>query len=507
MNTTGRTTPLRLLILALGGQGGGVLMNWIVAAARQAGHTVQATSVPGVAQRTGSTSYYIEIVRQRGSSQPRPPLSLVPMRGRVDVVLASELLEAARAMERGFVSPQLTTLIASTSRVYTTDEKIGMGDGRYDSGRVVEAARALAKRSLLLDLDTLARRHGTFVSATLFGALAGSGVLPWSVEVSRAVLGEGEAAGTSKAGFDAACEEVRQPSTLAAESGTGTVAPEADEAVLPPGRLTGTASGEVRRFAALGYARCCDYLDSAYGDLYLQRIERLTRIVEKETPQAERTLVEAARRLALWMSYEDIARVADLKSRRERFEKIREESGCRPGQLLRVTDHLKPRAEEIADILPVNWGIRLRNRSKNGGWVPLVGREVHLRTTTARGFWFLRLLSQARRLRRRSLRYRVVQEAIESWLSSLEATLANAPEFAAALAALPRLLKGYSDTLQRGERAYRQIWEQIVAPALESGRPDDHAPRLNRALEAALSDPGPALLDRTLERERVPANR
>ena len=46
----------RILLAALGGEGGGVLMNWIVAAARRAGHVVQATSVPGVAQRTGSTS-------------------------------------------------------------------------------------------------------------------------------------------------------------------------------------------------------------------------------------------------------------------------------------------------------------------------------------------------------------------------------------------------------------------------------------------------------------------
>ena len=54
--------PVTLLLLALGGEGGGVLHDWIVDAAIEAGYPVQATSIPGVAQRTGATSYYIELL-------------------------------------------------------------------------------------------------------------------------------------------------------------------------------------------------------------------------------------------------------------------------------------------------------------------------------------------------------------------------------------------------------------------------------------------------------------
>src|SRR6185436_12111958 len=45
--------PITLLIAALGGEGGGVLTNWIVRAAEQLAFPVQSTSIPGVAQRTG----------------------------------------------------------------------------------------------------------------------------------------------------------------------------------------------------------------------------------------------------------------------------------------------------------------------------------------------------------------------------------------------------------------------------------------------------------------------
>ena len=50
--------PLSIAVLAMGGQGGGVLADWIVALAESQGWAAQSTSVPGVAQRTGATIYY-----------------------------------------------------------------------------------------------------------------------------------------------------------------------------------------------------------------------------------------------------------------------------------------------------------------------------------------------------------------------------------------------------------------------------------------------------------------
>jgi indolepyruvate ferredoxin oxidoreductase beta subunit len=117
--------PVRLLIAALGGEGGGVLASWITNAAVAAGHVAQRTSIPGVAQRTGATTYYLEIL-PIAPGAVKPVLALNPAPGEVDVMLASELLETARAVQSGSVTPSCTHLIASTHRVFTVDEKSAM---------------------------------------------------------------------------------------------------------------------------------------------------------------------------------------------------------------------------------------------------------------------------------------------------------------------------------------------------------------------------------------------
>ena len=120
---TGVTQPLTVLIAALGGEGGGVLMNWIVNAAIAKGFPVQATSIPGVAQRTGATTYYVELWPEKTPNDARPIFSLSPAIGEVDVMIATELAEGSRALSAGYITPDRTTLIGSTHRVYLTVEK------------------------------------------------------------------------------------------------------------------------------------------------------------------------------------------------------------------------------------------------------------------------------------------------------------------------------------------------------------------------------------------------
>jgi len=77
--------PLKLTIAALGGQGGGVLADWLIEIAESEGYIAQSTSVPGVAQRTGATIYYLEFF----------PRTLAEQAGRAPIAARSLKLTAS----------------------------------------------------------------------------------------------------------------------------------------------------------------------------------------------------------------------------------------------------------------------------------------------------------------------------------------------------------------------------------------------------------------------------
>ncbi|MGE5145233.1 MAG: 2-oxoacid:acceptor oxidoreductase family protein, partial [Candidatus Eiseniibacteriota bacterium] len=215
MTTAGR--PITLLIAALGGEGGGVLTDWIVNAAHKKGLAVQATSIPGVAQRTGATTYYVEMMPAPVAGGRAPILALSPSVGEIDLMVASEFLEAGRAIGGGFVTPERTTLIASTHRVFTTDEKIEMADGRLDLGRLFKAAKEQAARAILFDADDCARETRSVINSVLLGAIAGAGVLPIdAADFEAGIKEEGKAVESNLAGFRAGLAAVRKESQSAA---------------------------------------------------------------------------------------------------------------------------------------------------------------------------------------------------------------------------------------------------------------------------------------------------
>ncbi len=267
---TAKATPTTILIAALGGEGGGVLAEWIVDAAQRAGLQVQATSVPGVAQRTGATSYYIEFM-SGDAQRARPPVfALMPVPGRVDVLLSSELLESVRLIERGFVDPQGTLLITATHRVLTMQEKLAPTDGRFDSERLLAAAAAASRQCLALDLQAIAQRRRTVISAVLYGALAGSGRLPWDRDIDEAVIrASGVGVETSLAGFAEAFEAARNAT-----------APTREGAPMSP-----ALADTVQR----GTERLLDYQDAAYAQRYRRHVESLHALVADAPERANRS--------------------------------------------------------------------------------------------------------------------------------------------------------------------------------------------------------------------------
>jgi len=458
--------PITILIAALGGEGGGVMADWLMEAATASGLPAQATSIPGVAQRTGATTYYLEIfpVNRSDLGGRDPVLSLTPSPGNVDIMVASELVEAGRAMLNGFVNPERTTLIASTHRIYATVEKMQMGDGRFDSDKVVAAGKQLAKTAVLFDMRKLAQESGTVINAVLFGAMAGSGVLPLPrAACEAAIRGGGRGAEASLRGFAAGYD-------IAGGSR------EAPKPPAPPRRAS--ALHDVMQ---LGTERLKDYQGDGYAALYERRMQPFLAGNEK-------LAAEVARHLALWMAYEDIIRVADLKTRASRFERVRKEVGAKAGEPVVVIDFLKPGVEEFSSLLPAFLGKRVMAWAERNGKLDAYNVGMHIKTSGVFGYLLVRSLAWLRPWRPMSYRYGEEQRLIERWLGLVADAAERDTALAMQVAECARLIKGYGETHRRGKANFLAIVDALVEnPATASTA--EQAAAIRKAREAALADP------------------
>jgi indolepyruvate ferredoxin oxidoreductase, beta subunit len=449
-----------ILIPAVGGQGGGVLAEWIVDAATIEGLAVHSTSIPGVAQRTGSTTYYVELYA--GPPGDPPAFSLYPVPGAVDVLLAPEFLEVGRAIEAGMPSPARTTIVASTHRLYSIHEKMATGRSIYPADQLETAARALSREFLGFDGLAVAREHRTEVNAVLLGALAGSGVAPVRPESFRkAIERKGVQVEANLRGFDAgvalALDPARRPAAVA-EPKRPFRAPAAFAEALA------ALPGPLRPLVGEALTRLIDYQDVRYATLYLERLAPFVGI--GDPPLA----VIVARHLALWMTYEDAIRVADLKTRAGRLARIRAEAGAADAEIV-VTDYLKPDLDELYGILPyrlvapvARWAER---RWPHG--LPTVAQ--HVRTTSVLGFLRLWLLARCRRLRPSSYRARRERDRMERWLTAVRHSAQWSGDLASEVARAAQLMKGYGDVRRRMAGLLDHLLQTVLQAAeLEARR-------------------------------------
>jgi indolepyruvate ferredoxin oxidoreductase beta subunit len=486
--------PIKIAVLAMGGEGGGVLADWIVDLAEQAGYIGQTTSVAGVAQRTGATIYYLELFPRAAaeSAGAEPVLALIPTPGDVDVLLASELMEAGRAVQRALVTPDRTTLIASTHRVFAIAEKTAMGDGRADAAQIEAACAAAARRFVRFDMAAVSEQHGSVISAVLFGALCGSGVLPFGrqafedtirrggvgIQASLAAFAEGAARAAGEAAPDPA------PAAATPRPAPATHPNPQVQALLQ--RLHSQFAPAHQAVLAEGLRRLVDYQDPAYAHTYLDRMQAIA------AHGHYALTAEAARHLALWMSYEDTVRVADLKTRATRFERVRGEVRLGTDQLLQINEFMHPRLQEICDTLPAGLGRWLQNAGAPRRWVErLTDKGRVVQTSSIGGFLLLYTLAGLRRWRRGSLRFAVENARIEAWLQAVHEAARSEPALAVEIVRCQHLVKGYSDTHERGLRSFERV---LAALPRLAGRADA-APALARLREAALADEHGKALD------------
>lgn len=498
---------IKLAIMAVGGQGGGVLSGWIEALARSQGYAAQATSVAGVAQRTGATIYYIEMVKvAEGDS---PVFSLAPAAGDVDILIAAEMMEAGRAIMRGFVTPDRTTLIASTHRALAVSEKTVPGDGIASVAEVRAAAEVAARKLVLADMEQAAIGAGSVISASLFGALSGAGVLPFErAAFEDAIRAGGRGVEASLRAFAAGFD--------AAQGGVVPVPqdrPQAEGAVLSvPARDRLAWAGLQARIAAMpdavqdmataGLNKVVDFQDCAYGADYLSRVEAM--LARDDAARGWELSREAAKYIANAMAYDDIIRVADLKTRARRFDRIRAEMGADKDRLLHLTEFLHPRAEEIASMLPARLGARVE---ASPAWMARLDRWFNrgrrLRSDGVPGFLMLYWLGGLRGWRLRSRRHQVEMQHMASWLETAIGHVPDRYGMAVEILRCRRLIKGYSDTHARGLSKFDRVLE---AARLVADR-DDGPDWVARLRNAALQDEAGAALEGAIATVRSFAER
>lgn len=496
MNAGMTIEPTRLLIAAMGGEGGGVLAGWITEAALDAGLWVQRTSVPGVAQRTGATTYYLEFLPRTGDK--RPIMGLHPTPGRVDVMVATELLEAMRVVQAGFVTPDRTRLFASTHRSFTVDEKSAMADGRLDPEPMIAACNAFARKATVQDLSDTAREANCHLNAVILGLVAGSDELPIPEDAfRRAVEGSKRASEANLRGFEAGLKLAKAPDRGPVPDLTGgrtaPAAPPPDPATLPLAASPETEflPGEAAGLAAEGIRRLTDFQDRAYAETYL---EHLKRIAGHDAASPE-LLASVARHLAVRMSYEDTHRVAELKLRQARLERVRAEAKARSGDIVDVAEYMKPGPEEIFGMLPEKLGARLTEMSERRGW-GTKSFPMRVKTTRFSGFIRLKFLAGAKRWRQRSLRHSQEMAWVHRYLAQIMGALDIAPRAALEIAETAKLVRGYGSTYKRGVRNWQLIDTEVVTPCLD-GRYDADllADAVMQARIAALKDPEGRALD------------
>ncbi|KAF5290195.1 hypothetical protein FQR65_LT20675 [Abscondita terminalis] len=476
MRTEANMRPLKIAVLAMGGEGGAVLADWIVQTAERQGFHAQSTSVPGVAQRTGATIYYVEILPVMRGTGAAPIFALMPTPGDVDVVIASELMEAARAVQRGLVTPDRTLLIASSPGSSRSQEQDGSsGDGRMDSG----AFRAQCERAARQLRSPL-------------GALAAAGLAGLSREMCEQSIREGGVGvATSLNAFAAGFSAATDPKPVEGEAdatGGGRLDPRLQDLAQRIKRDYPRATHPTLHAAI---AKISDYQCADYARLYLDKVDEVHRLDAARGDGSCRLTNEVARHLALWMSFEDLARVAELKIRKSRFERVRREIGAAPGQIVRINEYFHPRLEEIADILPPALG-RFVSRSRLVRSVlgPLTKNGRVVRSSSLVGFLLLYGVSRFKAVRRYSLRYQREMGEMSDWLARIKSAASLDYGLACEIAQCQRLIKGYSDTHARGMRNFRTIMSLLQQlPAA------DAASRLKTLREAALADEAGAALE------------
>jgi indolepyruvate ferredoxin oxidoreductase beta subunit len=363
-------------------------------------------------------------------------------------------------------------------------------------------------------MQSLAEQCGSVISATMFGTLAAAGILPFPRDAFEATIREaGTGVDGSLRGFSAGFERATEPQQPVVDGPFQKSLPPLPSTAGHPNldqllkRIRVDFPSPVQPMLFAGIKRLIDFQDVAYAHEYLDRMIELIG-ADLDNGGSERGFafaMEAAKYLAIAMAYDDVIRVADLKTRTSRFERVRKEISAKDDEIVYTTEFMHPRADEVLGTLPAAIGRFVEARPGLYRTIDrIVSRPRRVRTGTV--FWFLTLylLGAAKFMRRKSLRHARELAHIERWLETATGYLRTHYDLAKEVVSCRRLVKGYSDTHSRGQAKFDRVLEMTPRLAPMS----DGAAWLRRLRQAALMDEDGKALDgaiKTIESIEVEA--
>lgn len=472
--------PIKIALLAVGGDGGGVLTGWITKLAENNGYWVQYTYIAGVAQRTGATVYYIELYPLKSlkvdGKLVTPVLAQMPAPQDVDILMATELMEAGRSIQRGFVSKK-TTMIFSTNRNLAIREKENAGDGIADGAKIFEMTEKYAKANMFGNLKLIASKNGSVISSSLFGALAASDTLPFDKEeYIKVIESGGKGIKQSINSFNEAYQYIKdfiaQPKPYDADlkpaqfdampESTGST--KLNEVISD---IRTTLPSQVHDIAWYGVNHLVDFQGLKYAKQYIEKVKGIVAI-DSEVRDYQLSQ-QVARYLAIGMAYDDLIFVADEKTRKSREKEVYAQVGAKEDEIVNTLDYLHPGYDEVTGFLPVGMGKKFAKSEKwRNRYKKYLDRDRRMHSTGLFNFIMLYVMGGLRGWRLKTLRHHEEMENIDGWLDRIKSVVGTNYKLAVELANTYRLKKGYGDTYERGQSKFAMINKYAIDNAHKS---------------------------------------
>ena len=475
---------IKVLIPAVGGQGGGVLTEWVVQAFFLEDFDAQGISLPGLSQRGGSTVYYLEAHPKPESEDKSIIFAQFPVPGEVDIILAQEFLELGRALELGYGSDK-TTIVTSTHRIYSTLEKMPIGSGIYSDENLRKLAAGFSSKFIEINALELSKANGMdelAVNAILLGALSASGAVPIDKRsFIRSIEMVGVAVNASLKAFEVGWEYAQMNydpnialsskwSSFIEERANKLEDKEKKDYMARVSNIESEYPENLKEILAESVYRLIDYQDIDYADQYLSEVNSI-KIIDAETKGTSYILTELfAKNLALLMSYEDGIRVAELKIKSDRFKRIREEMRVKDDQVFHVVDYLKPDAEEIYGLLPNILVAPVLSFTQSRLFKKIWWRKKPLTmgqtpvTNSFSGYMRLWMLTKIKFLRPYSFRYKKEYKLIKSYTEAINKYASYDYKVACLVAKSAQMVKGYGKVRRRTMDAFYRFVDNIISP-------------------------------------------